>query len=166
MSGNPLCLLWFRDPQRPWYYRQNILSMSAMQVTSFYPSRIRWGGGGGLQSLPSSPLQPSSIYREWHWMTSPPPSTHTHTDVHKYAPMLREKIGWSNFWTPTQRFMAHWKQQGQHMRGRDTLSLMAREGVLFINIWESILACNKTARSISDCYSPPFCSINVSSRTS
>lgn len=132
-------------------------------ATHQLPPLQNWGGGGGA-SLPSSPPQPTRIYREWHQMTSPPPSTHTHR--HKYAPMLREKIGWSNFWTPTQRFMAHWKQQGQRKRGRDMLSLRARGGVLFINIWESILVCNKTALSISDSYSPPFCSINVSSRSS
>lgn len=73
---------------------------------------------GALRSLPSSPLQPLSIYRGWHSMTSPPPSTHTHTHtvIHKCVPMLMETTGWSNLWTPTQRFMSHWKQQGERER--------------------------------------------------
>lgn len=157
MSGSPLCSLWFRDSQGPWYYRQDILSMNAMHPTSSHPR---------MRACSPYPIHPDGplvfIGNDTKW----PLHHHQHIHTHKYAPMLREKIGWSNSWTPTQRFMAHWKQQGQRKRGRDMLSLMAREGVLFINIWESILACNKTARSISDCYSPPFCSINVSSWTS
>lgn len=51
------------------------------------PASTAAGSDGGLQSLPSSPLQSSSIYREWHWMTlhlrqhTEPHTTHIYTDT-------------------------------------------------------------------------------------
>lgn len=73
--------------------------------------------------------------------------------------MLREKIGWSNpqlllgdLWTlGTARL-----EKERHVECDG-----GGEGELFINIWESILARNKIAQSITGWYSPPFHSVNV-----
>ncbi len=94
MSGSPLCLLWFRDSQRPWHYRQVILSTSAMQPTSAHPGRIGWGPAVLTLFTPTTPAVFIGNDTKWPCSTN---NIHTH----KYAPLLREKIGWSNFWAPT-----------------------------------------------------------------
>lgn len=69
------------------------------------------------------------------------PLHHLNTDKCKYAPMVGQEIVRSNLWT-SQRFMAHWKQQGH--RNRDMLSLLVRGSSVYKYL-ESILVCNKTA---------------------
>lgn len=109
------------SPKRAWYCRRDILSMSAMQQQM-----------ADLQSLPSSPRQPSHIYRDWHWTTSPPPSAQTQTHTQTFTNMLPSSGRRLDGAISEALLGDLWpvgNNKGRVWTGRDMLSVTAGEGL-------------------------------------
>lgn len=79
------------------------------------------GWGGTCSSYPLHPIGPLVFIGT---DTEQPFRRHQHRHkctqtFTKYAPALSGKIGWSDLWSPTWRFMAYWKQRGQSTDRRE-----------------------------------------------